>query len=171
MCLGVGRRLEATIKEVVCIISSGGGSFRLLLCLIQLVVALIVAYNYLRRDTLQEYAANMLRFTNYRTHYKSVGVVRSFSGEVNTVLMRKGTRCVWFSQNDELLTLLGCCPEWQVGDKFSFAWVDVPSAPATDGRYVIEVVRVLLFPMNVYYFVLRDQEGRYAGSLRVVWHS
>lgn len=162
--------MKDTTREVVCITGSGV-SYRIILCTLQIVTSAIISVHYLRSDRLREYVINALRSGSYRWYSKGEITVRPFSGRVTAVLSQRKNLCVWHSQGGELLTFSGNCRSWRTGDEFSFVWIEVPTLPTLDNRYDVDIVRVIFFPMNVYYFVLRDWEGNYAGSLWVVWHS
>lgn len=162
--------MRDTTREVVCITGSSV-PYRIILCIFQIVASLLVSIHYLRSDSLSEYAVNTLRSGGYRWYSKGEIIVRPFSGRVTTVLSKRENLCIWHQQGSELLTFSGNCRSWRAGDEFSFVWIEVPTLPTMDNRYDAEIVRVIFFPMNVYYFVLRDREGNYVGSLWVVWHS
>ncbi|OYT74898.1 MAG: hypothetical protein CFK49_06130 [Armatimonadetes bacterium JP3_11] len=162
------KHLRVIIREVV-YIGGFGSYFRILLYIFQVVAALLISRHYLHSDRLREYAVNTLRSGNYRLYSKGEGVVRPFSERATAVLSKRGKWCIWRDRAGELLTFSGDCRSWRPGDKFSFEWIDAPAT--VDKRYVVEIVRVIFFAMNVYYFVLYDQEGNYVASLWVVWHS
>lgn len=155
---------------MVCITGSSA-PYRIILCIFQITVSVFLMNHYLRSDLVREYAMNALRSGSYRWYSKGEITIRPFSGRVTAVLSEKKNQCIWHKQGSELLTFSGNCRSWRTGDEFSFSWIENPTLPTMGNRYDVEIVRVIFSPMNVYYFVLRDREGNYAGSLWVVWHS
>jgi len=159
--------LAATIKEVGFL----GGGIRQVVQILQAIVAILIVGYLPVKDGLQRYALVLLRAGNYRAMMEGTCQVSYFEGRVETTLRKRAKSLTWQHREKIVLILSRDYLAWRDGDRFSLSWLDKRAIDSQDRIYIAQIVPVFISALNMYYLVLYDSGGNYAGVILLVWHS